>query len=157
MEKETYDCTIIGAGPGGLQASIYLGRYNRRVLLIDRSGGRTWHARKIENFLTQQSISGKDIIRTGMEQARRFNVAIEKGEVLRVSKNNGNFEISTKTAAYFSRFVVVSSGAYDNLPSLESYDRQETRHSRKLAPYGSSCLRHEGDVYERYHLDPLQL
>lgn len=120
MEKETYDCIIIGAGPGGLQASIYLGRYNRKVLIIDRSGGRTWHAKKIENFLTQKAISGKDIIKTGMEQARHFNVAIEKGEVLQVTSHNGNFEIATKTATYFAKFVVVSSGAYDNLPSLEN-------------------------------------
>ena len=31
-----YDCIVVGAGPGGLQAAIYLGRYNRKVLLIDR-------------------------------------------------------------------------------------------------------------------------
>src|SRR4030066_49586 len=45
-----YDCIIIGAGPGGLQAAIYLCRYNRKVLILDRSGGRTQHAKHIENF-----------------------------------------------------------------------------------------------------------
>ena len=119
MEERIYDCIIIGAGPGGLQAGIYLGRYNRKVLLIDRSGGRTWHARKIENFLTQKAIPGKDIIKTGMEQARSFNVAIEKGLVVKVLKKE-HFEISTENATYFSKFVIVSSGAYDNLPPLEN-------------------------------------
>lgn len=119
MEKIIYDCIIIGAGPGGLQAAIYLGRYNRKVLLIDRSGGRTWHARKIENFLTQREIAGKDIIRTGMEQARHFNVSIEKGLVAGVLRHD-NFEVSTKTNRYFSKFAIVSSGAYDILPPLEN-------------------------------------
>lgn len=119
MEERIYDCIIIGAGPGGLQAAIYLGRYNRKVLLIDRSGGRTWHARKIENFLTQKAIPGKDIIKTGMEQARSFNVTIEKGLVVSVAKPE-QFEVSTETGRYFSSFVLVSSGAYDNLPSLEN-------------------------------------
>ena len=40
--SKVYDCIIVGAGPGGLQAAIYLGRYNRKVLILDRSGGRTW-------------------------------------------------------------------------------------------------------------------
>jgi thioredoxin reductase (NADPH) len=118
-EERIYDCIVIGAGPGGLQAAIYLGRYNRRILLIDRSGGRTWHARKIENFLTQKAISGRDIIKIGMEQARNFNVAVEKGLVVKVLKHD-NFEISTETGRYFSKFVIVSSGAYDNLPPIEN-------------------------------------
>jgi thioredoxin reductase (NADPH) len=118
-EEGIYDCIIIGAGPGGLQAAIYLGRYNRKVLLIDRSGGRTWHARKIENFLTQKAIPGRDIIKTGMEQAKHFNVMIKKGLVVRVLKRD-TFEIATETGRYFSRFVIVSSGAYDNLPPIEN-------------------------------------
>src|SRR5512143_3424747 len=84
--EDIYDCVIIGAGPGGLQAAIYLGRYNRNVLLIDRGGGRTWHAKHIENFLTQKAISGSQIIQAGMEQARSFNVRIEKGLVTGVLK-----------------------------------------------------------------------
>ena len=59
MEEKIYDCIIIGAGPGGLQAAIYLGRYNRDVLLLDRGVGRTYHARHIENFLTQQLSPGR--------------------------------------------------------------------------------------------------
>src|SRR5512145_2110300 len=81
-----YDCIIIGAGPGGLQAAIYLGRFNRKVLLIDRGGGRTNHAKHIENFLTQKAISGRDLIELGKEQARSFNVIIEKGLVTKVLK-----------------------------------------------------------------------
>jgi thioredoxin reductase len=60
-KDRVYDCIIVGAGPGGLQAAIYLGRFNRDVLLIDRGGGRTAHARAIENFLTQKAISGKEL------------------------------------------------------------------------------------------------
>jgi thioredoxin reductase (NADPH) len=114
-----YDCIIIGAGPGGLQAAIYLGRYNRNALLIDRGGGRTYHARAIENFLTQRVISGKEIIERGMEQARSFNVRIEKGRVKKVLKT-GYFEIYTERDNFSSKFVIVSSGGYDNLPPIEN-------------------------------------
>jgi thioredoxin reductase (NADPH) len=118
-EERIYDCIIIGAGPGGLQAAIYLGRYNRDVLLIDRGGGRTWHARHIENFLTQKVISGKEMIEKGMEQARSFNVKIEKGLITNVVKN-AYFEVYTKEKRYLSQFAIVSTGAYDNLPPIDN-------------------------------------
>ena len=120
VEKEhVYDCTVIGAGPGGLQAAIYLGRYNRKVLIIDRGGGRTTHAKHIENFLTQKAISGSDIIRLGIEQARSFNVEIRKGLVTKVIKQD-LFEVCIGDEKYFSKFVLVSSGATENLPTIEN-------------------------------------
>lgn len=120
MEKgRVYDCIVIGAGPGGLQAAIYLGRYNRRVLIIDRGGGRTSHAKHIENFLTQKVISGGEIIRLGMEQAKSFNVEIQKGLVTKVLKQN-LFEVYSGDLKYMSKFVLVSSGGTENLPSIEN-------------------------------------
>lgn len=118
-EEKIYECIIIGAGPGGLQAAIYLGRYNRDVLLLDRGGGRTSHARHIENFLTQKAISGKEIIDIGIEQARSFNVKIENETVTKVLKNEF-FEVYTRDKKYLSRYVIVSSGVYDNLPNIEN-------------------------------------
>jgi thioredoxin reductase (NADPH) len=114
-----YDCIIIGAGPGGLQAAIYLGRYNRDVMLLDRSGGRTWHARHIENVLTHREISGSEIIERGMEQARRFNVRIERKRVLSVRKDV-LFTVRTDDESYRSRYIIASSGVYDILPPLEN-------------------------------------
>jgi len=122
MDDHLYDCIIIGAGPGGLQAAIYLGRYNREVLLLDRSGGRTWHARRIENVLTHREITGSEIIARGMEQARSFNVHIERGLVLNVQKNSA-FIVSTKDQQYRSRYVIAASGVYDILPPIENIFR----------------------------------
>lgn len=119
MADVLYDCIIVGAGPGGLQAAIYLGRYNRKVLLIDRGGGRTAHARHIENFLTQKAISGKEIIEIGLEQARSFNVEIIKETVKEILKKE-HFEVYTDKNKYHARFVIVSSGVYDNLPPIEN-------------------------------------
>ena len=114
-----YDCIIVGAGPGGLQAAIYLGRFNRDVLLIDRGGGRTAHAKSIENFLTQKAISGKELIERGLEQARGFNVRIEKGLVTSIVKKE-YFEIAAGDVLYRSRFVIVSSGVNDNFPRIDN-------------------------------------
>jgi len=114
----TYDCIVIGAGPGGLQAAIYLGRFNRKVLLIDRTGGRTAHAKYIENFLTQKAISGPEIIERGLEQAKSFHVEVLRGTVTDVAKTDG-YQVETKEGGrYSSRFVIVSSGVSDNYPPI---------------------------------------
>ena len=117
--ERVYDCIVIGAGPGGLQAAIYLGRYNRDVLVIDRGGGRTTHAKHIENFITQKEISGAEIIKLGMEQARSFQVDIKRGVVSKVLKNR-LFEVCTEGEIYWSKFVIVSSGGTENLPPIEN-------------------------------------
>src|SRR5512147_693400 len=109
-ENTVYDCIIIGAGPGGLQAAIYLGRFNRSALVIDRGSGRTTHARRIENYLTQKVISGQDIIRIGMEQAESFGAVIVSGEVTSVVKDKGIFRVATAADAYAGRYVIVSTG-----------------------------------------------
>lgn len=121
-ENKIYDCIVIGAGPGGLQAAIYLGRFNRQVLLIDRGGGRTWHARHIENFLTQRVISGPEIVRAGMEQAANFNVKIEKDEVLDIQKKE-YFIVQAKEKQYSGKFVIAATGANDNLPPVANVQR----------------------------------
>lgn len=112
-----HDCIIIGAGPGGLQAAIYLGRFRRDVLLIDRGGGRTAHAKSIENFLTQKAISGRELVELGMEQAKSFHVRIEQGLVSSIVKQE-QFEVNAGDVRYRSKFVIVASGVYDNLPSI---------------------------------------
>ena len=121
-EDRIFDCIVIGAGPGGLQAAIYLGRYNRDVLLIDRGGGRTSHAHFIENVLTHRLISGTEIIRRGLEQAANFNVRISTDLVTRVEKD-GLFTVSTKGMTYRSRFVLVSTGVSDIFPPIEHLRR----------------------------------
>ncbi len=117
-----HDCIIIGAGPGGLQAAIYLGRFNRDVVLIDRGGGRTAHAKSIENFLTQKSISGKEIIELGMEQAKNFNVRIVRGLVTSVAKGE-HFDVRASDVSFRSRFVIVSSGVQDNFPPIRNFHK----------------------------------
>jgi thioredoxin reductase (NADPH) len=121
-EEKIYDCIIIGAGPGGLQAAIYLCRYNRKVLLLDRGGGRTSHSKHIENFLTQTVISGREIIEKGLSQVMHFGTEYQKAVVSKVIKDKENlFEVHTKDGrTFFSLFVIVSTGVMDNLPIVEN-------------------------------------
>ena len=117
------DCIVIGAGPGGLQASIHLGRYNFRVLLFHRPGGRTYHARHIENYLGLRTIPGPDLLKTGLAQAESFGVAVEGASVERVEVGEQHFVVQAAGKTYRSRFVIAASGARESLAPFKNLPR----------------------------------
>jgi len=117
------DCIVIGAGPGGLQACIHLGRYNFRVLLFNILGGRTGHAKHIENYLGIPLVSGTDLLETGMAQAKNFGVAVENARVERVLLKEGLFEVLADGKTYRARFVIAASGARETLAPFKNLYR----------------------------------
>jgi len=124
MGMETpLDCIVIGAGPGGLQACIHLGRYNFRVLLFHRPGGRTHHAKHIENYLGLRTVSGPDLLETGLAQAESFGVSVERSKVDRVEVREGHFEVQAEGKTYRSRFVIAASGARESLAPFKNLHR----------------------------------
>jgi thioredoxin reductase (NADPH) len=120
---EILDCIVIGAGPGGLQACIHLGRYNFRVLLFHSPGGRTHHAKHIENYLGLRTVRGPELLETGLAQAASFGVAIERLKVERVSAGEGHFEVQAGGRTYRSRFVIAASGARETIAPFKNLPR----------------------------------
>jgi len=120
---EPLHCIVVGAGPGGLQACIHLGRYNFRVLLFHRPGGRTHHAKHIENYLGIRAVSGGDLLETGLAQAESFGVTVERAKVEHVTPKDGHFEVQAAEKTYRSRFVIAASGARESLAPLKNLPR----------------------------------
>ena len=74
-----YDLVIIGAGPAGLAAAVYGAADGLRTLLIEREapGGQAGRSSRIENYLGfPHGLSGFDLARRAVTQARRFGVEI---------------------------------------------------------------------------------
>jgi thioredoxin reductase (NADPH) len=84
-----YDIIVVGSGPAGLAASVYAGSEGYRCLVIERAapGGQAGSSPKIENYLGfPTGISGDDLTRRAVSQAKRFGVEIlsaqEAGKVV---------------------------------------------------------------------------
>lgn len=78
-EMEFYDLVIVGGGPAGLAAAVYGASEGLRTVMIEREapGGQAGMSSKIENYLGFPSgLSGGDLARRAVAQARRFGVEI---------------------------------------------------------------------------------
>lgn len=77
--SEFYDLAIVGGGPGGLAAAVYAGSEGLRTVMVEREapGGQAGTSSRIENYLGFPSgLSGGDLARRAVAQARRFGVEI---------------------------------------------------------------------------------
>ncbi|UCC26566.1 MAG: FAD-dependent oxidoreductase [Gemmatimonadales bacterium] len=79
VSEDFYDLAIVGGGPGGLAAAVYGGSEGLSTILIEREapGGQAGTSSRIENYLGFPSgLSGADLARRAVAQARRFGVEI---------------------------------------------------------------------------------
>jgi thioredoxin reductase len=115
---------VIGAGPGGAMAAIYLARFNHEVIILDAGPaihGRTAWAYELENVLGfTKPTPGPEFLSQVNQQLRRFNIDKRQETVTEVKRlEGGHFAITTdKPAHYTAEYVVVSVGVHDILPDV---------------------------------------
>jgi thioredoxin reductase (NADPH) len=90
-----YDVIIVGVGPAGLSAGIYLGRAKVKTLMIGKKAdSQLAKAHNIENYFGfPEGIMGKDLLENGIKQAKKFDVEIVDGEAVDAKPNNNGFTI----------------------------------------------------------------
>ncbi len=88
LANDVYDIAIVGGGPAGLTAALWLGRYLHSVVLIDSGDPRNWETRGINGFLGSQGIRSPDLRAQGRADAKKFGVELVGDEVCKVSNTN---------------------------------------------------------------------
>lgn len=79
---------VVGAGPAGLAAALYLGRYRRRVRVIDDGRSRALLAPRAHNVPGfPEGIAGSELLNRMREQAERYGAVIETGRVVSLSQD----------------------------------------------------------------------
>jgi len=109
-----YDLIIVGGGPAGITAGIYGARYKLKTLLItkDFGGQIAKKAVPIENYPGFREISGLDLIQKFKEHLEKFKIDIEMDSVIKIEKNNENFQVLTEKRKNFeSKTVIIASGS----------------------------------------------
>ncbi len=114
MEKESiYDVAIIGAGPAGMTAAIYLSRANFSTIMIERGvpGGQMINTEEIENYPSYGHILGSELSAKMFEHAKKFGAGYVYGDVKEVINGTGYKIINTGDKKYKARTIIVATGA----------------------------------------------
>ena len=145
METNHYDVIIIGGGPAGLTAGIYLSRAKTKTLILDQGtiGGQVVLTHEIANYPGIESISGYQLAKTMRKQAKKFgcdicsNIKISslelKDEIKRVVVNDID--------EYTAPAIILSTGGKSrplNVPG-------ETEYAGKGISYCATC---DGDFFQ---------
>lgn len=118
---DIFDCIVVGGGPAGLTAAIYLGRFKRSVLVIDSGHGGRWDSHEInQNYMGfPDGISTQELRAKGKQQAERFHAKFAEEKVVGIEKHE-NFEVQTETKKFFAKTLIIASGVKDKFPRFES-------------------------------------
>jgi thioredoxin reductase (NADPH) len=123
------DCVIVGGGPAGLTAAIYLQRYRRRVRLFDAGGSRASLIPLSHNYPGfPDGVSGAELLRRLREQARRYGADIEHAVVEGLERRDDrSFLVRSANRTVVAHTVLLATGTLDiepDLPNLPDAIRQ---------------------------------
>lgn len=116
-----YDVIIVGAGPAGLTAATYLGRFRRKVLILD--GGRSRASWIPESHNTPgfpRGVGGPALLADMDKQARLYGAERRTGRARTLVRAGAGFELVLDADAppLTARFVLLATGVVDRLPDL---------------------------------------
>lgn len=122
-----YDVIIIGKGPAGISAALYAKRAGLNVLVIGKDGGALEKTKEIDNYYGfTNTISGKELLINGINQAKRLNIPIETDEVLNV-KFDGIYYIETRNNAFEAKTLILATGTSRKKPVIKGVKEFEGR------------------------------
>ncbi|MEA2876721.1 MAG: thioredoxin reductase [Hyphomicrobiales bacterium] len=113
------DCLIVGGGPAGLTAAIYLARYRRKAQVIDAGQSRASLIPESHNYPGFKGIRGSELLLRLKEQAGAHGAAWGNGEVTALSRRLNGFTARWDGEEVRARYVLLATGLVDKRPDRE--------------------------------------
>ena len=119
----SYDAVIVGGGPAGLSAAIYLARFNRSVLVVDAGVGRSTSHETNENYLGfPRGVRARALRDRACRQAGRFGADFADGRVTSIRRNGAGFVANISRRRVHAETVILATGVVDRFPAIADID-----------------------------------
>jgi thioredoxin reductase (NADPH) len=122
MDEPILDCLIIGGGPAGLTAAIYLARFHLDILVVDGGKSRaSWIPCSHNHAGFPDGINGKELLERMRTQACRYNAKVETEFVSKLERDekSGLFTATWGSGCCTARAVLLATGVTNRRPPME--------------------------------------
>lgn len=146
-QEQMLDCIIVGGGPAGLTAAIYLARYHRKFALFDGDSGRLAMIPRSHNFPGYpDGVAGCDLLADMRKQAEKYGADLRDLWVDAVEacgdEDGGGFLIRAGQEKFRARTVLLATGVVNLRPDMDDETHDKALHAGLLR-YCPIC-----DAYE---------
>jgi thioredoxin reductase (NADPH) len=127
--RETVHCLIVGGGPAGLTAAIYLARFRLKVLIADSGHSRALLIPRTHNHAGfPDGIAGADLLARMQRQAARYGAQVEKVRVQRILQKEHSFHVDLGSRTILASAILLATGLTNRRPNMP-----DTLHDQALA------------------------
>jgi thioredoxin reductase (NADPH) len=136
---EPLDCLIVGGGPAGLTAAIYLARFHLRILLVDAGKSRAAMIPCTHNHAGfPDGISGTELIARMKEQAQLYGTRIVEDYVTRLDQEGELFSATWGSGSATAKTVLLATGVTNRRPPMDE-ELHDDALARGLIRYCPIC------------------
>lgn len=120
MNARNFDVAIVGGGPAGQLAAIYMARFRRSVALVDAGHSRLATIPKTRNFPGfPDGVAGSTLLRMLKDQAARYPIEQLAGEVTDMARGADAFSLRWDGGELNARLVLLATGTSDVVPEMD--------------------------------------
>jgi thioredoxin reductase (NADPH) len=125
MKDSPVDCAVIGGGPAGLTAALYLARFHLSVTLVDARDSRAAlipRTRNVPGF--PGGIRGPTLLRRMARQAEDYGAQVVLAEATGLRRDHGLFHVTTTATPIAARSVLLATGVHNRRPDISERDHR---------------------------------
>ena len=139
MSEDLLDCLVIGGGPAGLTAAIYLARFHLQLQVVDAGKSRAALIPCTHNHAGfPDGISGTELIERMKAQAQKYGAEIASGRVTRLEACGDGFEAEWGEGSVRAKTVLLATGVKNRRPPMDEELHDEAL-ARGLIRYCPIC------------------
>lgn len=117
---------VVGKGPAGISAAIYIKRANIPVTVIGKDEGALSKAHKIDNYYGfPNGTDGKELIKSGIQQFENLGGSIVNDQIVSITFGDKGFIVKTPSAQFDADAVILATGTSRNTPNIKNLKQLE--------------------------------